>query len=126
MCRADFCANYLPSLVCQTCIQYYTLDANQRCIADCAIGTPNKCVCCKYGFSLNTTSSLCQPSSTFCTQTNQATSFCTSCILNYVLVSGQCIAPVANCKTPSLFGCLACNAGYQIADNCRCVPKYCL
>ena len=24
-----------------------------------------------------------------------------------------------------MFGCLSCKAGFELLDNCRCVPKYC-
>lgn len=125
MCRADFCANFLPSLVCQTCITYFVLDKSERCIADCAVGNVTRCQCCKYGYTLNVTTGYCQPLGSYCTKNNTNTGLCDGCFNGYILLSGQCVAPVQNCRTPSMFGCLSCNPGYDLMDNCRCVPKYC-
>jgi hypothetical protein len=125
LCRADFCANYLSNLVCQTCIPYFVLNQNERCVADCSVGNVTKCQCCKFGFTLNTTSSLCQNTDEFCIKTNPSSGLCSQCTPTYNLISGKCIAPVTNCQTPSMFGCLSCRAGYDLVDSCRCVPKYC-
>lgn len=84
-----------------------------------------RCQCCKFDFTLNITSGLCQPISSYCTSVNLNTGLCNACATNYLLLSGRCIAPVLNCRTPSMFGCLSCNVGYEIKDNCRCIPKFC-
>lgn len=125
LCQANYCLNYLPSLVCQTCIPYFTLTQIGTCIANCKIGNVTQCQCCNSGFSLNQTSGLCEPTINYCISNDSTTNQCNQCLSGYNLVSGQCIYPIPHCMTPSLLGCLTCTPGYQLVNNCTCTPLYC-